>query len=130
TDRSPFIPSVFSASLCAPALSAFLFFSLRPRPPRSTLFPYTTLFRSQLGRGGRLRRAPDGRLWWTHLQGDHRASIQVVLDRDRAAEKGQLLARDRETGAHAFDELAHVARRGREPGEEGALFVLDAWAVV
>src|SRR5206468_10973159 len=27
------------------------FFSLRPRPPRSTLFPYTTLFRSARGGG-------------------------------------------------------------------------------
>src|SRR5690349_24767337 len=25
----------------------FLFFLMRPRPPRSTLFPYTTLFRSK-----------------------------------------------------------------------------------
>src|SRR5437764_4466384 len=25
---------------------------MRPRPPRSTLFPYTTLFRSRLGDGG------------------------------------------------------------------------------
>src|SRR5947208_4133086 len=31
----------------------FFFFLLIPRPPRSTLFPYTTLFRSrQLERGG------------------------------------------------------------------------------
>src|SRR5207253_9061739 len=28
--------------------SLFFFFSLLPRPPRSTLFPYTTLFRSPL----------------------------------------------------------------------------------
>src|SRR5205807_8298645 len=32
-------PTLFAASL-------FFFFSLLPRPPRSTLFPYTTLFRS------------------------------------------------------------------------------------
>src|SRR5690606_42097766 len=31
--------------LCFCSLSPF-FFSLLPRPPRSTLFPYTTLFRS------------------------------------------------------------------------------------
>src|SRR5207249_12213017 len=34
--------SIFSASL----LSLFFFFLLIRRPPRSTLFPYTTLFRS------------------------------------------------------------------------------------
>src|SRR2546429_4305334 len=30
----------------------FFFFLMIRRPPRSTLFPYTTLFRSALGRGG------------------------------------------------------------------------------
>src|SRR5205814_8307568 len=29
--------------------SSLLFFFLPPRPPRSTLFPYTTLFRSKCG---------------------------------------------------------------------------------
>src|SRR3712207_6949345 len=34
-------------------MSSFLFFFLMiRRPPRSTLFPYTTLFRSHQGRGG------------------------------------------------------------------------------
>src|SRR2546425_9775530 len=32
-----------------PPLSSFLFFLMIRRPPRSTLFPYTTLFRSQSG---------------------------------------------------------------------------------
>src|SRR5438128_8449779 len=31
----------------------FFFFLMIRRPPRSTLFPYTTLFRSQFGRRGR-----------------------------------------------------------------------------
>src|SRR5207253_9060857 len=31
-------------------LSSFFFLLLLPRPPRSTLFPYTTLFRSRLPR--------------------------------------------------------------------------------
>src|SRR5207302_10027099 len=38
----------FLQSLSLPILF-FLFFSLLPRPPRSTLFPYTTLFRSADG---------------------------------------------------------------------------------
>src|SRR5947209_9705701 len=39
----------------------FFFFLLIPRPPRSTLFPYTTLFRSQPRRRAqcRLRRRAD-----------------------------------------------------------------------
>src|SRR5204863_2881981 len=32
---------------CSPYTSFFFFFSLTRRPPRSTLFPYTTLFRSR-----------------------------------------------------------------------------------
>src|SRR5207249_8415653 len=35
------------SSLLTPSMSFFLFFRTR-RPPRSTLFPYTTLFRSQV----------------------------------------------------------------------------------
>src|SRR6266404_9478689 len=37
-------------------LLIFFFLMIR-RPPRSTLFPYTTLFRSTVRRGPRLRRA-------------------------------------------------------------------------
>src|SRR5256885_11560880 len=37
----------------------FFFFLMIRRPPRSTLFPYTTLFRSG-GIAGPRRRAPDG----------------------------------------------------------------------
>src|SRR5215203_2986980 len=40
----------------------FFFFLMIRRPPRSTLFPYTTLFRSAPGldRDGRLRESGDG----------------------------------------------------------------------
>src|SRR6266566_8663333 len=38
-------------------LSLFVFFLMLRRPPRSTLFPYTTLFRSRAAR----RRAESGR---------------------------------------------------------------------
>src|SRR5438105_11417286 len=41
------------------SLRLYVFFLLIRRPPRSTLFPYTTLFRS--GRGDRQRRAAGGR---------------------------------------------------------------------
>src|SRR5256885_10872401 len=36
-----------------PRLFMFFFFLMIRRPPRSTLFPYTTLFRSAPARGGR-----------------------------------------------------------------------------
>src|SRR5947199_3184638 len=41
--RSSTHNSVFAHSLC---FRLFFFFSVLPPPPRSTLFPYTTLFRS------------------------------------------------------------------------------------
>src|SRR4051794_23754903 len=47
-------------------VSAFFFLRIR-RPPRSTLFPYTTLFRSSDGRGRgpgtRSAPGPDDRAW-------------------------------------------------------------------
>src|SRR2546427_8329855 len=38
------------------------------RPPRSTLFPYTTLFRSQCSRGHRSWQCPGGRFFAVCLQ--------------------------------------------------------------
>src|SRR5205823_14477560 len=38
----------FDSCTYSPSLCCY-FFLMRPRPPRSTLFPYTTLFRSQDG---------------------------------------------------------------------------------
>src|SRR2546430_10260289 len=56
----------------------FFFFLMIRRPPRSTLFPYTTLFRSyrHLGRHHRRGGAPEGR----RGHGEERG---VTLDRDR-----------------------------------------------
>src|SRR5271163_5138479 len=41
-----------------PYLSSFFFFLMIRRPPRSTLFPYTTLFRSSAATGWRRGFAP------------------------------------------------------------------------
>src|SRR5256885_15267325 len=41
--------------MCLDSLLLFFFFLMIRRPPRSTLFPYTTLFRSLHRRGGILR---------------------------------------------------------------------------
>src|SRR5216683_5711267 len=52
---------MFILALClvsfVPILFLFFFFLMIRRPPRSTLFPYTTLFRSQIGPCARLGRA-------------------------------------------------------------------------
>src|SRR2546430_16180453 len=39
----------FAVLKCCPIFSFFFFFLMIRRPPRSTLFPYTTLFRSRDG---------------------------------------------------------------------------------
>src|SRR5260221_9981093 len=50
-------------SYAIPCLSFFFFFFLMiRRPPRSTLFPYTTLFRSQCVSGIRVGGRPDERV--------------------------------------------------------------------
>src|SRR2546426_6751491 len=57
------------------------------RPPRSTLFPYTTLFRSRLGGGGRGARAARGaqdrarRLSQGRASSSHVSSLTSELDR-------------------------------------------------
>src|SRR3712207_8523815 len=79
-------------------MSEVVFFLMIRRPPRSTLFPYTTLFRSQVANQGvrvpRLRghRRPGGR----PRQGRRAApgGARRRVQRDRAPRRGVLL-RDR-----------------------------------
>src|SRR3712207_8340363 len=61
------------------------------RPPRSTLFPYTTLFRSGGQGRGRLRQ----------VEGELRARARPGRDRDRAAEQPGQLAADRQPQSRA-----------------------------
>src|SRR5947208_10311895 len=60
--------------------SLFFFFLLIRRPPRSTLFPYTTLFRSEppLGRDGVDELLPAARRRLADLAG---RELRVLLDR-------------------------------------------------
>src|SRR5690606_39844652 len=74
-------------------LTLVVFFSLLRRPPRSTLFPYTTLFRSAVGRGGgagaRRRAAPGARhRAGRHPQGGPGAEHLHLLDRLLARRDG------------------------------------------
>src|SRR2546430_11406392 len=46
---------MYSSNYTAPEHSFFFFFLMIRRPPRSTLFPYTTLFRSPQGPVGPVR---------------------------------------------------------------------------
>src|SRR5262249_61219109 len=59
--RSPHIVATVGlvplSSLCLPSPLVTFFFLIIRRPPRSTLFPYTTLFRS-ISRSGSTQRRP------------------------------------------------------------------------
>src|SRR3712207_8457300 len=52
------------------------------RPPRSTLFPYTTLFRSGLKRVRFFAKAPDGRIFVTDMHDltDNSKGVVYILD--------------------------------------------------
>src|SRR5438270_13593144 len=64
----------YDSQVCLAQVLSFFFFLMIRRPPRSTLFPYTTLFRS----GDQQGRAPvDER------GADHRQWTAAVEDRDR-----------------------------------------------
>src|SRR6476660_10386697 len=65
--------------MCAFVLFVFFFLMIR-RPPRSTLFPYTTLFRARAPRSGVLRRARRTRRRAAGVR-DTRASPARVRDR-------------------------------------------------
>src|SRR5256885_8414853 len=75
--------------VCSPGVLYFFFFLMIRRPPRSTLFPYTTLFRSGRGgeedggvrRHGGAREAP-------HLRQRRRASTGVRVVRRGAVDPG------------------------------------------
>src|SRR2546423_14312610 len=87
-----------------PPTHPFFFLMIR-RPPRSTLFPYTTLFRSDAGPGpARLRLLGDARRG--HLDSRIRANCERVLRAARPWPRGPRreldgrlrLRRDREIG--------------------------------
>src|SRR3712207_7934194 len=73
------------------------------RPPRSTLFPYTTLFRSELGRqaGGEQQLEAERELVGARLGGVHRADARV--------QQGQLVGQQVEDGRVGLARLEQPA---------------------
>src|SRR3712207_9406762 len=102
---------------------AMIFFLMIRRPPRSTLFPYTTLFRSAgLLPGGGRRRVPGLRReevavlagvstdWYTRLEKGHIAGVsEDVLEAVARA-----LRLDEAERRYLFD-LARAAKPSRAP---------------
>src|SRR5436309_6109652 len=63
-----------------------IFFLLLLRPPRSTLFPYTTLFRSRVGAGGVRHRPICGRRF--HDGGRERGQLHRQMERKQLERAG------------------------------------------
>src|SRR5205807_5847176 len=74
--------------LCSTSALSCLFSLLLRRPPRSTLFPYTTLFRSEAGAAGsrehRMVLVDDDRRHAAHLVGNAGAGSRGGVHRHRA----------------------------------------------
>src|SRR5256886_17067290 len=92
--------------LCAVAAYHFFFLMIR-RPPRSTLFPYTTLFRSAL------RKREAGRLPRTLGVRALSRALRHLLPRGRPAE------RTAQGPAVAFQAPVHARHPRRGPGAHG-----------
>src|SRR6266446_9814646 len=58
------------------SFDVFFFFLMIRRPPRSTLFPYTTLFRSRPGGAGRARRSGSRLPGLRHRSEEHTSELQ------------------------------------------------------
>src|SRR3712207_6938188 len=81
-----------------------LFFLMIRRPPRSTLFPYTTLFRSVLG-VGRERPRPAGHERGVADHGGRRVEVMHVEMRDR----GRQLPRQDRKSTRLNSSHAHIS---------------------
>src|SRR3712207_9198575 len=81
------------------------------RPPRSTLFPYTTLFRSRRGRGADPRMGEG-------VRGDHPGAVTVGRIVEVAVECQRLSPGLRPFGIHEFEHQLLVGsglRHGKTP---------------
>src|SRR3972149_8415551 len=76
----------------------FFFFLMIRRPPRSTLFPYTTLFRSEprcsmIGRpriAGMLRRCPRSEEHTSELQSQSNLVCRLLLEKKKNTNKNNI----------------------------------------
>src|SRR5438067_11230911 len=84
------------------------------RPPRSTLFPYTTLFRSQGAIERRLIGVEPGAVL---VRAGHRVHLRALAQaRDRRVDVGQLLREARPAGR---ERQRGAVARGRRPDAPG-----------
>src|SRR5439155_21870635 len=71
--------TLLSTTLFTPFLPPFFFFLMIPRPPTSTLFPYTTLFRSLAFTPIELSQGPAQKIFYLHMPAAVWAELAMVL---------------------------------------------------
>src|SRR3712207_9013336 len=77
---------------------SYLYILMIRRPPRSTLFPYTTLFRSHRAAGeARRARADRGEVARLEVAGDERRQLAALLGREQPLDPGPELRRSEDT---------------------------------
>src|SRR5216684_8389490 len=97
------------------------------RPPRSTLFPYTTLFRSVHEHAGQLGAAPAGALDRLFERRRKAGAVRQARQRVAVGERGDALARQRDLGDVATDAaVAEESAVGGEPRLAGHREIADA----
>src|SRR5215203_6423185 len=94
----------------------FFFFLMIRRPPRSTLFPYTTLFRSVLGALDEV---------YIQLIADHRKAQQAVADIDAMTED-MIIGQTRQLELFHWFVRAHLESSGGALSTEGATSEVEA----
>src|SRR6266498_3779407 len=109
----------------------FFFFLMIRRPPRSTLFPYTTLFRSRLHRRG--NRAAGLAVMGAvaepamHRQGGH--VVEGALYRSRLGPGLELAHPRRVDQQRSVGQLDELTRRGRVPSLAVSIEIAHALAL-
>src|SRR5205807_7422945 len=71
-------------------LFTYFFFLINPRPPRSTLFPYTTLFRSIAAYQGRVENVPRREQEFRELSRDYDSTRELYQSLLKRYEEAQL----------------------------------------
>src|SRR5947207_7877019 len=101
-------------------ISTFFFFLMIRRPPRSTLFPYTTLFRSRSTTWSRLRSPPETegttRDWRSEMFGGRRDRKSTRLNSSHTVISYAVFCLKKKKQRHVYTKSAR-AESTRSPGE-------------
>src|SRR2546421_12582243 len=108
-----FPASLYYLVLCVTSITCFFFFLMIRRPPRSTLFPYTTLFRSRRrGRRVVFRKSDRRHRGRAGVGGKHEADVGRVGAERLVRRPARRRAGIPETGDSSQEHLDPVRRIG------------------